>query len=950
MPEPNDAQQYLLDNTDGCYLVDAGAGTGKTFTITRRYATIVADDEIDPDDVLLATFTESAAMEMKERIVQQSEYGIRELADAPIQTFHSRCLDLLQEHGHSAPTHLGIDDHVTGSTAIVEDELVEQDRFREFYTRFRDDHPEHADLLRVVSDPTELLALIKQLAAKGVFPTADDWYRDGESHLDGDFETFRDQFDEVNAARNGGSKQSILRKRLGSYGRNKCYREAAPSKGDIRGGRGTKEVPAEWGRRAFEEDRTDLKAFVHDVYFEYLAFALGRNYLNFAFLQLFAFVLLCENDRVRQATAFEYVMVDEFQDTSEIQFKLALLMAGTANLCVVGDWKQSIYSFQYADVENIRSFEARFERFRAELNSDRDRVPFPVPEVDRVELTQNYRSTASILEFARETLVTPATSRDDVDADAVLSQVVDLESNAAFDNTQIEGTTHADEHESVLTKIQEIVGNDAYAIEDADGDQRPPRHEDITVLTRTRDYGRELLQVAREYDVPLSYDGGVELFRSDEAKLLLAWLRILDSDSDRGWAVVLERAGYTADEIDHLLDEETAYPRAMASFRDDLSAVESVGAIARRVFERYGFAGAYADVILDTIQSIHDTTTHTLGDLCRYLERGIETGSQHEISTSAGTDSVTVQTIHGAKGREYPIVILANMNEGKFPPRGGGRRTITYDESIGLRQQSIYATDHGQPHVYDNWRLALLGRCLPDGFDEERRLCYVATTRAKQHVVYAGGDSPNTFLDELDVDVSEYDPAIEPGDLAASEQTTLGVAMPTPDGPVGHTPHTLMRDDVFEEGEGGRGTAFGTRLHEFAEDYARGNLADAGTAADYDHVRTFLDSLAGDLIVEEPASLPLSVDGERVTISGVVDLVHVLPDRVEIVDYKTDLDRHAESEYAKQLSVYYHVLDAWYPDREVTASIFYTADGDLVAIEPLDRTDLIEVVRTAQGD
>jgi len=70
-------------------------------------------------------------------------------------------------------------------------------------------------------------------------------------------------------------------------------------------------------------------------------------------------------------------MVDEFQDSSEIQFKLTLLLAGTNNICVVGDWKQSIYSFQYADVDNIREFETRLERFTTELNNDYDRSSIP---------------------------------------------------------------------------------------------------------------------------------------------------------------------------------------------------------------------------------------------------------------------------------------------------------------------------------------------------------------------------------------------------------------------------------------------------------------------------------------------------------------------------------------------------------------------------------------------
>ncbi|AQL42110.1 hypothetical protein BV210_05010 [Halorientalis sp. IM1011] len=72
---------------------------------------------------------------------------------------------------------------------------------------------------------------------------------------------------------------------------------------------------------------------------------------------------------------------------------------------------------------------------------------------------------------------------------------------------------------------------------------------------------------------------------------------------------------------------------------------------------------------------------------------------------------------------------------------------------IGLRQHEIYAEDHGHSQVYDNWRLEILRRCLPDSYDEERRLLYMATIRAKNHVVYAGRDSPNTFLEELDVTI-----------------------------------------------------------------------------------------------------------------------------------------------------------------------------------------------------
>ncbi|WP_254544917.1 UvrD-helicase domain-containing protein [Halomarina pelagica] len=948
MTDPNPQQQDLIDSTDGLYLVDAGAGTGKTFTITRRYANIVDEDDVAPEDVLLVTFTNNAAAEMKDRIVGHCEYGMRDLADAPIQTFHSLCHDLLQEHGYAAPTHLGIDDRITGSTRIVEDDLVEEALFGEFIDRFSDDHPEYDDYFRIVSKPTELLGLVSQLASKGVFPTANGWYRNGERYLDGDFEAFKSLFDEVNKPQNGGSKQSRLRSKLNRYGKNKCYLPDAPEKAQIRG-QGTKSVPDAVARMVFDADREGLKAFVHDVYYEYLEFALGRNYLNFGFLQLFAFVLLCEDHALRESIAFDYAMVDEFQDSSEIQFKLTLLLAGTNNLCVVGDWKQSIYGFQYAEVENITAFEDRLNRFVDELNADHERVTFDTRPIHTIELIENYRSTQEILDFSEHGLLVPAANRDNVDVEAIQDRIVSLSTNTEHENTQIEAITSPEEHESVVAKIQELVGNDAYQVEADDGSLRTPEYRDVAVLTRTREFGRDLLQTAEEYGLPMAYEGGIELFRTPQAKLLLAWLRILESDTDRGWAVVLEEAGYTLDEIKHVLETE-AYPENMRSFREKLAELETLGGVAERVFSRYGYDGATADVVLHTIQSVHTATTLTRGDLIRFIERGIEAGSTHDVHANAGANSVTVQTIHAAKGLEHPIVVLANMNSGRFPPSGGGSGTITFQDPVGLRQRKRYAEADGLPHVYDDWRTDVLRRCLPREYDEERRLLYVAITRAESHVIFSAGEDPNTFLEELPVEIEAWDTEPDADTVDDTEQTELLITVPTPEGPVGHSPHSLMREDVFEDVDDGMGKSFGTDVHDFAEAYARGddvelNQDDPGWD-DKQHVMSFLDGLSGDLLVEEDAYLPLDVDGTRVMISGIIDLVHVRADRIEVVDYKTDRGRHAEAEYRKQLSVYYHVLRELYPEREISASILYTVDGVREEIDPLSRDDLVDIVKS----
>ncbi|VTT86185.1 ATP-dependent DNA helicase pcrA [Halorubrum sp. DM2] len=941
---PNPEQRDLIESTDGLYLVDAGAGTGKTFTVTRRYANIVDKDGIDPSDVLLVTFTNNAAAEMRERIVRNSEYGMRELSNAPIQTFHSLAHDILDEHGHDAPTHLGVEETITGSTRIIEDDIIEQALFREFIGQFIDSHPEYDEFFTAISETTELLDLIKELSAKGVFPTANGWYRDGESHLDGDFEAFETLFTDLNAPRNGGSKQSKLREKLNDYGTEKTYLPEAPEQWELRGN--GKQIPADVAGRVFEDDRTALKQFVHDVYHAYLEFALRRNYLNFGFLQLFAFVLLCEDHDLRERLGYEYVMVDEFQDSSEIQFKLMLLLAGTENICVVGDWKQSIYSFQYADVDNIREFDDRLQRFAEELNRDADRVTFPTTAATSKQLTRNYRSTQSILRFSTQALTARATNSELLDVEAISEAVTRLKADTDHDESRIEALTSEDEHEAILAKIDDIVDNDDYAVEGDDGEYRAPKYGDIAVLTRTRDFGRDILDTASEYNLPMAYEGGIEVFRTDAAKLLLAWLRILERDADRGWALVLEEAGYTIDEVKAITDRGT-YPEEMVAFRETLREMETFGGVARRVFDRYDQSGPTADVVLDTIQSVHGTTTFTRGELIQFIEAAIEDGSTDEVDAGAGMNAVTVQTIHATKGLEYPIVILANMNTNKFPSTGGSGSDIAYTDPIGLRQRKVYSEEaHDVPHVYHNWQSDVLNKCLPQNYDEERRLLYVAITRAESHVILTGGENPNVFLDELPVNIETVDPDLSSFSAVDNESSPFTVDIPDPDGPASYSPHTFIDDAVFEGDTGGRGMEFGSEVHEFAERYVLGETVDTGDNSDKENVRDFLESLDGEKIAEIDAFLPLTVDDEEVTIGGIIDLLHVTPDHVDIVDYKTDLSTHAEEEYTKQLSIYYHVVVDQYPDRSVSASIFYTDNGDRGEIEPLSRSELKELVRT----
>ena len=223
-------------------------------------------------------------------------------------------------------------------------------------------------------------------------------------------------------------------------------------------------------------------------------------------------------------------------------------------------------------------------------------------------------------------------------------------------------------------------------------------------------------------------------------------------------------------------------------------------------------------------------------------------------------------------------------------------------------------------------------------------------------MLFTGGEEPNTFFEELPCPSNEGDPTVETVDRTTTAQTQLPFSIVTPDGPTGHTPHTLMDSEVFAddgtetESVEFRGRDFGSRVHDFAEAYALGEDVSPTTndADDERHVKEFLDSLQGALHVEERAVLPLKVDGERVTISGIVDLVHETPTEIEIVDYKTDRTKRGQTEYRKQLSAYYHVLSECFPDKNVTTSIFYTADGEREFIEPLTQDQLRNLVRDVE--
>ena len=922
MSGPNEQQEKLIESTEGIFISDAGAGTGKTYAISLRYAHILETKEVEPDDILLITFTNNAAENMKERIINLCGTKRAALRDAPISTFHSLCNNILNRYGFRAPEILGIDDRITPSTGVMDNQVIEEREFLRFFNSFIEEHPEYSDFYRIFWRYQDLLGLIKSLGAKGIIPTSDGWFRNSEKHLDGDFELFKKYFDRLNEPLPGarGPKNSKLRTKMTGY-KNGCFTPDAPGVFEMLG---DMQIPEKYASECFHEDREELKGFLHDVYFEYIKYALSRNYINFNLMVLFAFALLCEDDGLREKLKFRYVMIDEFQDTNEIQFKLALLLSRTGNICVVGDWKQSIFSFQYASVDNILKFQERLEAYSGELNEGGLKIDYPTDITDSIPLNENYRSTQDVIDFSRQGLLVKATDDEELDLEEIESQITDLKAVKNFQNTEIGAYTADDEVKLILWKIDQLVEDEAYGLD----------HGDIAVLTRTRKFGLKLLKAAEDKNIPVAYEGGIELFQTEPSLLLLAWLRVVkDRNSVKGWAVILDRAGYLRAELEKILNDKY-YPVDMHRFRSELKRTKTIGQFARTVFQRYGMNDAFCNRIIQVLQGIYDSTYLNTAEIIRFMEDNIEMGHTYDVDSSTEDNMFKIQTIHSAKGLEYPAVILADMSKG----RGGFGSPIYFREPLGLRQSKVYS-EHGMPYSYDNWRSYLCGRCLSGDHDEERRLFYVAMTRAMNYLfLTAESGKEGNFFKGMKIEQVNVEPVVPERQHKRTVRKELLLPPVSTPSPAKYTPHSYVKGVSR-----GLGTAYGQDLHDFAERYIKERGLEPENV-DQMNVKDFLDSSEGELNPEVNFFLPAEKDGRRIFFQGVIDLLVVDENKIRLVDYKTDRSRELLQEYFKQLSIYYHAVQEVYPDRDVEGYVLYTEDGSLVPLEVVPMEDLLDGV------
>ena len=438
------------------------------------------------------------------------------------------------------------------------------------------------------------------------------------------------------------------------------------------------------------------------VYREYEAQLKANNALDFDDLLVKTVQLLQTQPDVREnyQERFRYIMVDEYQDTNTVQFKLVSLLAGKyRNLCVVGDDDQSIYKFRGANIRNILDFEKEY------------------PDAKVIKLEQNYRSTGNILNAANGVISNNKGRKDKTlwTANGEGEKIGLRQFDTAYD-----------EAEFIAEDIKKEVRDGA-------------SYNDNAVLYRTNAQSRLLEEKFIAMNIPYKIVGGINFYARREIKDILAYLKTVDNGQDdlsvrriinvpkRGIGLTtINRIQEAADERGISFYEALLAPEMIpgvgrsASKLDSFAALieyfkgqaekESLTDLLNEILDMTGYAqNLEADDEIDAesrLQNIEELLNKAAAyeeDCADRDEKATLSGFLEEVALVADIDSleedqdyVVLMTLHSAKGLEFPHVYLAGMEDGLFP----SYMTITGDD--------------------------------PEELEEERRLCYVGITRAEQ--------------------------------------------------------------------------------------------------------------------------------------------------------------------------------------------------------------------------
>ena len=928
MSKLNEMQKKLCENTEGFVLVDAGPGTGKTSTIVQRYVDIL-NKNVDPLDVLMLTFTNNAAEEMRTKITAKltklvengnDPTGIlaKAINNMKVSTIDSYCLEIVLNSPETVRDFFDPDDDdvmLSRSAALVENESLNSEYFSSFYARFIRENGS-----RYISDGNDVAAslgtkigdiyeLIRRLMARGIMPQKKFWYGYGKDLLIGN----REELGKI-IRKNPDRFSDELTKIMDSD----C--STKPDEG----------LDAEAIiDQAVDDDREMLLRFIHDVYYGYIIQSIKDNRLTFGMSELFAFIILMGNDKARGLHSVRYLTIDEFQDTNELQMKICLMSLNEANFCAVGDWKQGIFGFRYVSIENIRRFDTLVDTIRTELEDSGVSFPFVNPVPIHIGFDKNYRSSKKILDIGFHSLWIPY--QDEI-VELDKKDVVELtpeHQEFIGDFTEfrcIKGKNKTDEIRLAVDQITEYVKSGRYTVvdifEEDDvkwSENREMRYGDIAVLCRNGDKCRLILDECESRHIPAFLQDDVEIMNTREGKLVLAWLRYLNDDQDqRGIGAILADKDYSLTEIETIIDSKgKLVPTEIQEQRAFLKGkLKRPNDLVTSIFRFYNLNNEKVQSIVNVISSAHEESLITISEIIRLIEDDISNETKYNVDPKLRRGAVMIQTIHKSKGLEYPAVIVVGLDKDSFPNTNKDDSTLVFKDITGVRctRTMITSDVDGKEGcaVLDSWKTSLVCNCLPPDYAEERRLLFVAMTRAKQYLAICAGRSPTSYYTEYSEVLGCPEVTPERFEISRDEDDELVDSPVIPDYKkrrMNVSVHDLMstiRDPDGVEKKKGLGKEHGELVHEKAYRYLKYGTKD-DTVKEMGYISELID---GKKATSKNVSgeIKMVLPEDDVSIKGTIDLLIEYDDRYEIRDYKTDLDESYIDRYMLQLSIYYYAV------------------------------------------